>query len=109
MTEARGAWRGALRPRRQLLAPLLGTVWSARVAGVIVGSDRYVSGARGMDWRVLGMLPLVHGTGDDVMRSSAFDGVAIPAAGRVGWFVGTNRWSEGEFFRYRITDYRLCG
>jgi hypothetical protein len=36
-----------------------------------------------------------------------FDGVTVPSAGRVGWFFGTHRWEQGEFFRYRITDLRL--
>ncbi|MCU0267972.1 MAG: hypothetical protein MUF83_04925 [Acidimicrobiales bacterium] len=39
--------------------------------------------------------------------TATFDGVTIPHAGRVGWFHGTPRWQEGEFFRYRITDLRL--
>lgn len=56
---------------RQLLAPRYGTVWAARVAGVIVGSDRYVDGAGGMDWRILGLIPLVHSEGPDVTRSAA--------------------------------------
>ena len=38
---------------RQLLAPRLGTVWEARVAGLISGSHRYVAGVGGMDWRLL--------------------------------------------------------
>jgi len=176
---------------RQLLAPALGTVWEARVGGLIVGSDRYVCGTGGMEWKLLGLFPLVHAGGDDVSRSAAeraagesiwvptallpgtearwsadddthisvtletdghsvtlhheldsagrirlsrfqrwgdpentgqwselpfgvdvtayrtFDGVTIPSAGRVGWYAGTDRWEAGEFFRYRITDYRL--
>jgi len=31
----------------------------------------------------------------------------IPSAGRAGWFYGTDRWSEGEFFRYEFTDFHL--
>jgi len=38
---------------------------------------------------------------------STFDGVTIPSAGRAGWFYGTDRWDEGEFFRAEITDYHL--
>lgn len=56
---------------RQLLAPGYGTFWAARVAGVITGSDRYVDGRGGMDWKVLGLAPLVHAEGDDVSRSAA--------------------------------------
>jgi hypothetical protein len=33
--------------------------------------------------------------------------VTVPAAGRVGWFFGTDRWPGGEFLRYRITGLRL--
>jgi hypothetical protein len=40
-------------------------------------------------------------------RYSTFDGVTIPSAGRGGWFHGTDRWSEGEFFRYEFTDFHL--
>ena len=40
---------------------------------------------------------------------ATFDGVTIPSAGRAGWFIGSDRWREGEFFRYEITDYRLIG
>jgi hypothetical protein len=56
---------------RQLLVPRLGTVWQARVAGVIRGSDRYVGGIGGMDWKLLGAVRLVHAHGPDVSRSSA--------------------------------------
>lgn len=55
----------------QLLAPLRGTVWQANVARLISGSDRYVDGEGGMDWRLFGRLRLVHSTGPDVSRSSA--------------------------------------
>ena len=175
----------------QLLAPHRGTVWTARVAGLITGSDRYAAGRGGMDWKLAGLIPLVHLEGPDVSRSSAeraagealwlptalvprfgvqwtaddernitvrfdvdrrpvkveyridehgriqslvfdrwgdpstkgefglhpfggevtehrnFHGVTIPSAGSVGWFYGTDRWNEGEFFHYRITDHRL--
>jgi len=49
----------------------------------------------------------LHPFGGEVTGYAAFDGVSIPAAGRVGWFFGTDRWHEGEFFRYRITDLQL--
>lgn len=173
---------------RQTLAPHRGFVWSARVAGVVTGYDRYVGGAGEMHWRVLGLLPVMRAAGVDVSRSAAgrgaveafwlppsllprfgvewtatddrsitasyqlddvpiaahytidhegrlvslvfdrwgdpddtgmfgwhpfggeftrhtrFHGLTIPSAGRVGWFAGTDRWDEGEFFRYEITD-----
>jgi len=175
---------------RQIEAPHHGFVWSAR-AGVIVGSDRYTEGAGAMNWRVLGLVRVMHADGPDVSRSAAgrvgaeavwvptallprfgvgwtatdphhttaryrldeadielhytlgddarvrsvvfnrwgdpdntgtwghhpfgfeatghstFDGVTIPSSGRAGWFYGTDRWNEGEFFRAEITDYHL--
>jgi hypothetical protein len=45
--------------------------------------------------------------GHEMTRYSSFDGVRIPSAGRGGWFYGTDRWSEGEFFRYQFTDFHL--
>lgn len=174
---------------RQLLAPSLGTVWEAHVARVISGSDRFVAGVGGMDWRLFGRIVLVHADGADVSRSAAqraagesiwaptaamtagtwsasgddtvivdidtdghhtrlhhridsqgqllssrfdrwgdpddtgtwslhpfgvevtgyrtFGGVTIPNRGRVGWHVGTDRWPDGEFFRFEITSYEL--
>lgn len=41
--------------------------------------------------------------GFDVTAHSTFDGITVPSAGRVGWFIGTDRWSQGEFFRVRLT------
>ena len=32
-----------------------------------------------------------------------FSGLTVPSAGRIGWFFGTDRWSEGEFFRFQLT------
>ncbi|HEX9314569.1 MAG TPA: DUF6544 family protein [Actinomycetota bacterium] len=178
---------------RQVLAPHRGFVWAARVGGLITGSDRYAGGTGGMDWRLLGLVPLVHAAGEDVSRSAAargaaesvwvpttllprfgvawsatdthhitaryaldanvvevhftlddqanvrsvafdrwgdpgetgewawypagmdvtrtttFEGLTIPSAGRFGWFFGTERWPEGEFFRFHLTDFRLVG
>jgi hypothetical protein len=176
---------------RQVLNPHHGFVWAARAAVVIAGSDRYVDGVGGMDWRLLGLVGVAHGEGPDYARSAAgraaaegmwvptallprfgvrwsaagpdrvtvrhqlgetlvevhyeldaegrmrsfvldrwgdpgntggfawhrfggevtghgsFGGVTVPSAGRAGWFFGTDRWPDGEFFRYRITDLRL--
>ena len=61
---------------RQVLAPHRGFVWAARVGGLITGSDRYVDGSGGMDWRFLGLVPLVHAEGEDVSRSAAARGAA---------------------------------
>jgi hypothetical protein len=55
----------------QVLAPLSGFVWRARVAGVITGEDRVIDGAGAMDWRLFGRWPVMQASGDDVTRSSA--------------------------------------
>lgn len=177
----------------QLLAPRTGTVWSARVGGVISGSDQYVNGDGGMDWRLFGRWRVMSACGADVARSAAgrvagesvwvptalvgegaptlraldddqvgvrlvvgaetidvthriaddgrvlsssflrwgdpdrtgtwglhpfglmatgwrtFGGVTIPHRGRAGWFFGTPRWSDGEFFRFAIDRYEPIG
>ncbi len=176
---------------RQIETPHHGFVWAARAGGIIVGSDRYADGQGAMNWRVLGLVRVMHADGPDVSRSAAgrvgaeavwvptallarfgvtwsatdphcitanyrlddaeielhytlgddaqvqsvvferwgdpdssgiwghhpfgfeatgystFDGVTIPSAGRAGWFYGTDRWNEGEFFRFEITDFHL--
>jgi hypothetical protein len=176
---------------RQLLAPRHGSVWTARVGGVVTGSDSYTQGAGSLEWRLLGVVPVMRAEGADVSRSAAgrlagesvwvptalasqqplparpldedriavdvvidddatvvehtldedgrvvssrldrwgdpdgtgecrlvpfgievtgwrtFDGVTIPSAGRAGWHHGTDRWEQGEFFRFEIIDYEL--
>jgi hypothetical protein len=61
---------------RQILCPHRGFIWSARVAGVITGSDRYLDGIGGMDWRLGGLFSIVHVDGPDVSRSAAGRGGA---------------------------------
>jgi hypothetical protein len=173
---------------RQLLAPRHGTVWEARVGWVISGCDRFVGDTGGMDWRLLGLVPVMRASGPDVGRSTAeragaesvwvpgavlpgtaawhahdethlearfsvgthpvtvhhlidgdgalratwldrwgdadgsgtfrrlpfgmevdderrFGDTTIPSSGRVGWHYGTDRWPEGEFFRFTVTRY----
>jgi hypothetical protein len=48
-----------------------------------------------------------HPFGGEVSRHRTVDGVTIPCAGRIGWFFGTDRWPDGEFFRVRIVDLHL--
>ena len=172
---------------REVLSPLRGSIWTARAAGVIAGSDYYAQGQGEMDWKVAGVFRVMKAEGPDVSRSAAeraaseaaflpttllprfgvdwiatddnqisaryaiddkpvevhytltpdrriqsvvfdrwgdpdntrtwgphhfggdftsyttFNGITIPDAGRLGWHYGTDRWNEGEFFRYRIT------
>jgi hypothetical protein len=49
----------------------------------------------------------LHPFGGEISSYATFDGLSIPSAGRFGWFFGTDRWSQGEFFRYQITELRL--
>ena len=56
---------------RQVLAPHHGFVWAASAGGVIVGSDRYVGGQGAMDWRLLGLIRVMHADGPDLSRSAA--------------------------------------
>lgn len=46
--------------------------------------------------------------GFEATQWSRFDGVTIPSSGHVGWYHGTDRWAEGEFFRFHLTNVRLC-
>lgn len=48
-----------------------------------------------------------HPFGGQITGYRTFEGVTIPSAGRIGWFFGTERWPDGEFFRYQITDLHL--
>jgi hypothetical protein len=45
----------------------------------------------------------LHRFGGDFSAHARFGGVTIPSEGRLGWHHGTDRWSDGEFFRFRIT------
>jgi Family of unknown function (DUF6544) len=48
-----------------------------------------------------------HPCGGDVAAHRSLDGVTIPSAGTFGWFYGTDRWTDGQFFRYEITALAL--
>jgi hypothetical protein len=41
--------------------------------------------------------------GVTVEEESTFSGITIPSTFRAGWWWGTDRQQEGEFFRARIT------
>ncbi|MGH3742047.1 MAG: hypothetical protein ACRDT1_12020 [Micromonosporaceae bacterium] len=45
--------------------------------------------------------------GDQV--SVGVKGLTIPSSGRLGWFYGTDRHDEGEFFRYELTALDAIG
>ena len=44
-----------------------------------------------------------HTFGGHLHSHQTFAGLTIPAGGAFGWHYGTDRWSDGEFFRYEIT------
>ena len=46
-----------------------------------------------------------HPFGGDITDHQTFAGLAVPNQGSWGWFYGTDRWPDGEFFRCRITGY----
>jgi hypothetical protein len=56
---------------RQVLNPHHGFIWTARAAGVIAGSDRYLDGDGGMDWKLAGLVTVAHAHGLDPARSAA--------------------------------------
>lgn len=43
-----------------------------------------------------------HRCGGEVTGEATFAGLTIPTSGSFGWQYGTDRWPDGEFFRYRI-------
>lgn len=45
-----------------------------------------------------------HPFGVTVEAERTFDGITVPSTVRAGWWWGTDRQDEGEFFRARITD-----
>jgi hypothetical protein len=197
-TSVRLRMRGQLRLGRwlpfraeQVLAPHRGFYWAARVAGAVGGFDRYLNGQGELQWKLLGLLPVVQAQGPDVARSAVgraageamwiptallprfgvqwaaaddrhvtaslgldgvwvdlhyaleadgrissvvfdrwgdpdrtgswnwhrfggevtgyrtFGAVTVPSAGRIGWYYGTDRWSQGEFFRFQLTALEL--
>ena len=50
-----------------------------------------------------------HRFGGELGGHARFGGLTIPAAGRLGWHPGGDRWAAGEFFRYRITELGPVG
>ena len=67
-----GRWRPFR--ARQTITPGRGFVWTAVVGRLpmrITGHDRYEHGAGDMRWRLLGAIPVMSASGDDVTRSAA--------------------------------------
>jgi len=46
-------------------------VWIARVGGVVEGVDGYADGQGAMQWKLLGLIRLLHAQGPDVSHSAA--------------------------------------
>jgi hypothetical protein len=44
-----------------------------------------------------------HTFGGEIRAHRTFGGLTIPSDGAFGWHYGTDRWADGEFFRYEIT------
>jgi hypothetical protein len=55
----------------EVLSPHHGLLWAVRMGGVITGSDRYLDAEGSMQWKVLGVVPVVNADGPDVSRSTA--------------------------------------
>lgn len=74
----KGRWLGYR--ARQVLTPQEGFAWSARVAGVVIGSDQFISGRGWMSWKLAGLWTVGDASGPDVSRSAAGRG-----AGETCW------------------------
>ena len=55
------------------------------------------SGGTDFDW---------HDFGGPVGGSRTWSGLTVPSEGAVGWYPASDRWADGEFFRYRLTGLR---
>lgn len=47
-----------------------------------------------------------HRFGGEITNYRRFGDVLLPQAGRVGWHFGTDRWPDGAFFEFAITEAR---
>ena len=75
---------------RQVLAPQHGFLWIAHAAGLIAGSDHYALGKGAMDWRLVGLVPVMRvfctgPGGGDVMSASGPLICEGPPGASVGW------------------------
>lgn len=75
---ARLRMRGSIRLNRwlpfhanQIIAPGLGFVWKASVAGLNRGYDRYTDNVGEMQWKLIGLVPVSSASGPDASRSAA--------------------------------------
>jgi hypothetical protein len=49
-----------------------------------------------------------HAFGGEFTAHATFGGLTIPCRGHLGWFYGTDGWTEGGSFRYRITRFAVA-
>ena len=93
----------------EVLNPHVGFVWAARAAGIISGSDRFVDGNGGMDWKLAGLLPVMRSSGPDVSRSAAeraaAEGVWMPTALLPRFGVAWSTTGDQVRARYQIADH----
>lgn len=69
-----------------------------------VGADGRLSEVRSNRWgNPLGQRYARYPFGVICLKESTFGGITIPTAFTAGWFIGTDRWSEGTFYRARIS------
>jgi hypothetical protein len=70
-----------------------------------VGEDGRLTSVRMQRWSAPDKAPWGrYPCGGIVDAEATFDGVTIPSRIRVGYWIGTDRWAQGEFFRCEITD-----
>jgi hypothetical protein len=48
----------------------------------------------------------LHRFGVDVTAQRRFGTTTVPSRGEAGWHHGTDRWSEGRFFRFELVDWK---
>lgn len=70
-----------------------------------VADDGRLTSVRMQRWSAQGKQPWGrHPCGGIVEAEATFDDIAIASSVRVGYGIGTDRWTKGEFFRCQITD-----
>lgn len=87
----------------ELLAPHQGFCWTARTRVGISGSDHYAEGKGAMDWRWLGIVPVMRADGPDVSRSAAGR-----AAGEAVWLPTALLPQAGTEWEDRSGDARAA-
>ncbi len=70
--------RGSIKLKRwlpfratQVIAPGVGFIWRARVAGLVTGYDQHVDGRGAMQWKMARLFTVADFAGPDITRSSA--------------------------------------